>query len=168
MKSLLLFLLFPIFGFSQEQGKWKDSYAHFEGSYEDNFSCDKTLTRKGKKRIKNFSNAHCRGFLNVTLNVTGSYSILLELPKVQGDSLNWEVREFEGSFTVDSLGTLLLKGPHPFSQDKLIIKEWQSKRNGQRYISGRGFKYQFKEEYLWISRKKLNTYCDGCQFNPEE
>ncbi len=167
MRYVLIILMLPTYCFSQESNKWKDDYTHFEGSYEDDFSCNKTFTRKQKKSINNFPYGDYCGHINVSLSVTGRYNILLDQQFVVGDSLKSEVFEFEGSFTVDSAGTLILHGPHPFSQDKFILKERISRNKGERYISGRGFKYQFKEDYLWISRKKRHTYCDGCMLTPD-
>lgn len=168
MRYVLIILMLPTYCFSQELNKWKDDYTHFEGSYEDDFSCNKALTRKEKKRVKNFPYGYSCGSLNVFLDTKGNYSVILTLPIVEGDSINAEVHKFVGWFTVDSLGTLILKGPHPFSEGTLIIKEWSSRNKSERYISGRGFKYQFKDEYLWISRKKRYTYCDGCRMSPDE
>lgn len=153
---------------SQESNSWKDNFDHYKGSYKSDFSCNRIYTRKEKKQVSNFPFGHYCGYLNVSLQANGNYHIQLECTKLAGDSLIRKYFTFTGKYSIDSLGKLTLNGVHPFVNDKLEIKEYYHRKKGVRYMMNRNFTYRFNDQFKWITDKKRNTYCDGCEWTPNE
>lgn len=168
MKYTLIMLLIPINLVAQESNSWKDNFNHYQGSYKDDFSCNRLYTQKEKKQVNNFPFGHYCGYINVSLRSNGNYHIYLESTKLAGDSLILEEFTFEGKYSVDSLGKLTLNGHHPFEHNKMEIKEDYNRKKGIKYITNRSLNYRFNDQFKWITNKERNTYCDGCKLTPNE
>lgn len=153
---------------AQERNSWKDNFDHFQGSYKDDFSCNRLYTHKEKKQLNNFPISHYCGYINVSFGKEGNYHINLECTKLVGDSLIRKNFTFEGNYSIDSLGKLTLNGDHPFMNDNMEIKENYHRKKGVKYITNRSLIYRFNEQFKWISNKERNTYCDGCKLTPND
>lgn len=153
---------------SQESGSWKDDFDHYKGSYKSDFGCNRIYTRKEKKQVNKFPFGDYCGYMNVSLQSDGNYHIHLECTTIAGDSLIRKYFTFVGNYSIDSLGKLTLNGDHPFVSDTMEIKEYYHRKKGVRYLSNRNFSYCFNDQFNWITNKKRNTYCDGCELSPNE
>lgn len=168
MKYLLILLLIPMNLLSQESDSLKDNFEHFKGSYKSDFGCNNIDTRKVKKHLNNFPIGDYCGYMNVTLEADGNYDIHLECVTLEGDALIRKYYSFQGNYSIDRLGKLTLNGDHPFVSDTMEMKEYYRRKKGVRYLNNRNFSYRFNEQFTWITNKKRNTYCDGCELSPNE
>ena len=168
MKYILIMILIPMNLLAQESNSWIDNFDHHQGSYKDDFNCNRLYTNKEKKQVNNFPFGHYCGYINVSLGSDGNYHIHLECTKLVGDSLIRKHFTFEGKYSIDSLGKLTLNGDHPFVNDNMEIKEYYHRKKGVKYIMNRDFTYRFNDQFKWITNKKRNTYCDGCKLTPNE
>lgn len=159
LSSLLLFSLA-----AQENSEWENDYHRYHGSYEDNFPC--TWVLSGEQR-DSLDKTYC-GSMSLTLTREGTYSITLTCYQDAGGKVEEIHGSFMGTYLVNGSGEVTLNGPHPFDTNKLHIHEMSSRDKGKKYLTGRGFKYRFGGPYNRISKKRLYTYCDGCQLNPED
>lgn len=168
IQLVLMLLILPLALKSQNAIKWKDHYDHYQGSYEDNYSCNTQFRRKEKKQVKQFPYGDYCGSINVTLSPNGVYQIYLEASKLNEDSLLRESYSFQGTYTVDSIGHITFNGSHPFASNQLRIKEYYARKNNVTFTINRSLIYKFSKEYVWIEKKRRSTYCDGCRLSPED
>ena len=158
----------PMYFFGQETQTWKDNFDHFQGTYKDDHSCNEVYSRKEKKQVNNFPFGKYCIFMSCYFSSDGNYSIDLSWTKILGDSLIKEYNTFAGTYAVDNLGNIKLNGNHPFVNNEVTIKENYQGKKGKKYITYRGFKYRFNDQFKWINNKEKSTYCDGCRFTPDE
>lgn len=167
---LLLCILSCTLARAQDAQTWASEYHHYQGTYKSDLLCKWMLGKEQRdslSTINGFDRHYCGAF-NLTLTERGAYALHLHCLRNVGGHVTEEAHRFSGSYTVSNTGALLLKGEHPFEGDELHIRESVSRKNGGRYVTGRGFRYRFNASFSWISKKALHSYCDGCILDPTD
>ncbi len=166
---LLCVLAFPL-AWAQDPPTWASEYHHYQGAYKGDLMCTWMLSKEQRdslSTIKGFDWQYCGAF-NLTLTERGTYTLDLHCLKNVGGKVTEEAHRFSGGYTVSSTGAVLLKGEHPFDSDELHIEETVIRKNGSRYVTGRGFRYRFNASFRWITKRALHTFCDGCALDPND
>lgn len=167
MKSLhILFCLFlfqSAFAQHATPGSGSNPYLKYQHrTFECGFrSTDKTILALHHATGKNTRS----NFLTSSFGKDSTYLMVLTISEVIDSKLRERECVFKGKYTIDEKGNIWLSDKHPFSSDRIRIKD-KRYRNFNYTLC---YKFRLNSEFKKINGRKLFAYCDGsCEFPREE
>lgn len=167
MKPLLLLIYLFVFqgAFGQRTTPVTtgNPYRKYTGStFECRFrSTGKTISALHRATGKSTSS----NFLTSGFGSDSTYRIILTIAEVIDSKIREREYVFEGKYTIDQQGNIVLSGKHPFSTDVIRIQEKKHARS----IYTLRYKFKLNSDFKTINDRKLFAYCDGsCVIPPEE
>jgi hypothetical protein len=104
-------------------------------------------------------------FLTSSFGKDSTYLVVLTISEVIDSKLRERECVFKGKYTIDEKGNIWLSDKHPFSSDRIRIKD-KRYRNFNYTLR---YKFRLNSEFKKINGRKLFAYCDGsCEFPREE
>lgn len=128
----------------------KYAYSSFECRFR---STDKTISACCDTAGEN----SCSNFLSSGFSSDSTYRVVLTLSEIMDSKLRKREYIFEGKYTIDQNGNIVLKGKHPFSTDIISIQE--KKHKNSTYTLR--YKFKLNNDFNRANDRKLFAYCDG-------
>lgn len=161
MKNLLIFLTISLGFFnsalSQTKYNWRNTNEHYQGLYILNRD---VLLNEDELPQNNIGLA--------ILLENNIYVIKLKIFEKLSDSIIWYEYKYDGKYSVNEKGYVILHDQHPFNSNELFIKETIDKFGTGRRVESRDIAVKLSNENKKFTNNKLILQCYGCLLQPEE